>query len=279
LGSGFTMTSVTDGNIDLVAGLVAQNFTGTGIELMMTKGIIRRNLNPPNGSVLTVLDFNSAEAFAPVQSNLTINNLGADASFISNSFVTANGTTGTLYAETIPAGGAGRQFWGIPVAQRVSGDLHMLFVNALAGTAASATSRGLITMFSDPADRTITLGPAIGPVAVSIASTSPYPRPRAVYTLQPEMNKLLVFAGGQASFSFVMMATGAYMGASGTFDETLPDFSAVAGWSNTWAPVSGSELTWSFSGNGWSLPGGGAFWPFGDGATVINASRLGMITP
>jgi hypothetical protein len=75
------------------------------------------------------------------------------------------------------------------------------------------------------------------------------------------------------------MATGAYVGGSGTFDETLPDFSAVTGWSNTWAPVTGSQLSWTLLASGWSLSGGGAFWPFGDGASVANAGRFGTITP
>jgi hypothetical protein len=156
----------------------------------------------------------------------------------------------------------------------------MLSVTAVEGTGATLTGmRGIITMFADPADRTVTIGPALGAANVTIGATSPYPRPRAVHTLQPEYNKLLTFTGGQAQATFLIMATGAYVGGSGTFDETLPDFSAVTGWSNTWAPVTGSQLSWTLLASGWSLSGGGAFWPFGDGASVANAGRFGTITP
>jgi hypothetical protein len=182
-GGAFTLNGVTDGTVDLVAGLATQTFGGAGVSVSMSKGIIRRNLNPPAGAVLPVLDFNSAEAFAPVQNTVTINGLGNDFAFLNNTFITANGTAGLLYTETAPLGGTSRSFWGIPAAQRANGDLHMLSVTAVEGTGATLTGmRGIITMFADPADRTVTIGPALGAANVTIGATSPYPSARVQQT-------------------------------------------------------------------------------------------------
>jgi hypothetical protein len=89
-GTGFVVTGVQDGPVDLVAARVS----GTGSTAALDRLIIRRALNPAYNSALPVLDFNSSVAFAPAEARLTVGNLGSDDPFVSTSYV----TTGTIGA-------------------------------------------------------------------------------------------------------------------------------------------------------------------------------------
>jgi len=277
-GPAFTLTGVFDGSFDLVASRSSLVIGGQSPSTELTKLIIRRGLNPADNSTLPVLDFGSAEAIDPVQRNVTINNLGGDLSLISGFFITAGGGVATLYTEIGQSSGATRQYFGVPEANRTSGDVHFLTVGAYSGTTFT-NYRTVSNYFGQATDQTVTLGPQITPVTVSTVATSPYARLRAQYTIQPEYDDLLLFGGGQATGqTFTIFASKEYLGGSSQFDAGIPDFSGVNGWMNAWAPQPGAEITWTFSATGYSVPGG-LVTPQTDGVTAQGAVATGQITP
>ncbi|MGD8277667.1 MAG: hypothetical protein PVH00_06555 [Gemmatimonadota bacterium] len=278
----FTLQDVLDGPGDLVAGRVAIGLGGGTVTYTLNAGVIMRGINPPNGSTITV-DFAGAQSFTPEMHNLTIGNLGTDVGQITASFITAGGSTGALYTDAGGSAQAARQYAGVPASAMQSGDLHQLTVSAFDMNGTPSAFRWASKLFATAADETVTLGPALGNVTMTVAATTPYVRPRAQYTIQSEYNRYW-YAGwsqsaGAATRAAVLAVSAGYLGSTSSFDFVLPDFSAVAGWNNLWGFVTGSALGWQLFGSGWSAPGGYGGVPNLDGATSMAAFRIGSITP
>ena len=53
---------------------------------------------------------------------------------------------------------------------------------------------------------------------------------------------------------------------------TLPDFSALSGWLNAWAPGTGDQVTWTLSGSGTNLTSACQ-----EGGRLVSSSRTGTI--
>jgi hypothetical protein len=272
----FTLTDVQDGTFDLVASRSSLVIDGSNVSTQLIGLIFRRALNPADGSTLPVLDFGSTEAVSPVTSNLTVNNLGTDMSLVSVLYITANLGFASLYFESTQSASATRPFYGVPTASRVSGDLHFLTVSSFSASATNYRTASIY--FAEATDRTVTLGPQISGLTVSAVNSAPYARLRAQYTVQPEYDDLIIFAGGQQNNTFTILASKDYVGASATYDFAIPDFTGVSGWTNSWAPQLGVNTTWSFSATGYSVPGG-LITPFADGLLSQSAVTNGNITP
>jgi hypothetical protein len=272
----FTLTGVQDGTFDLVASRSSLVISGTDVSTQLLGLIFRRALNPADGSTLPVLDFGSSEAVSPVTSNLTVNNLGTDMALVNVFYITANLGFASLYFESTQSASATRPYYGVPNASRVSGDLHVLNVSSLSTSAADYRTASVY--FAEATDRTVTLGPQISGLTVSTVNSAPYARLRVQYTVQPEYDDLIIFAGGQQNNTFTIFASKDYVGASATYDFAIPDFTGVSGWLNSWAPQLGVSTTWSFSATGYSLPGG-LLTPFADGLLSQTAVTTGTITP
>jgi hypothetical protein len=282
-GSAFTLQNVIDAAADVLATRSSFTISGTGVTITFNKGIIRRNQNPAAGSTMPVLDFNAAEAFTPVQRNLTINNLNGQTGIIALSYLTANRTSGLLYAETGGASTAARTYLGVPAANQVNGDLHLLTIAATNLSTTPGAVRNITTMFKDAADKTVTLGPALGTHAVTAASTAPYVRLRATYTVQPEYDDYFVFGASQTaggiSRSLTVSVTGAYQGTSTAFDFTQPDYTTVAGWNVIWGMVTGAQIGWTFNANGITGTSSGVGIPNAEGVVAMGAGDNGTINP
>ncbi|HUF68231.1 MAG TPA: hypothetical protein VMM79_06215 [Longimicrobiales bacterium] len=272
----FTLTGVRDGTFDLVASRSSVVISGQNVSTQLIGLIFRRALNPADGSTLPVLDFGSTEAVSPVTSNLTVNNIGTDMALVNVFYITANLGFASLYFESNQSASATRPYYGVPNASRVSGDLHVL--NVLSLTTSATNYRSASIYFAEATDRTVTLGPQISGLTVSTVNSAPYARLRAQYTVQPEYDDLIIFAGGQQNSTFTIFASKAYVGASATYDFAIPDFTGVGGWVNSWAPQLGINTDWSFSATGYSMPGG-LLTPFADGLLSQNAVTTGSITP
>ncbi len=254
--------NVPDGDVDLIASRSTYAISGSEPTIDFNKGIIRRGLNPPDGSTLPVLDFESAEAFDPVEKTLTLNNLGSDGAFVSESFFTPSGATGLLYAEASQSTESTRTFKAVPDGVLQSGDLNLLTVTAFApGTTTPTTVRSAITFFAAAADQSLTLGPDVGTVTVTSAGSSPYTMPRVQYTLQPEYDRFFTWAASQTAgatgHTLTMSASSGYLDGASGLDLTMPDFSSI-GFDDSWALVPGVEVTWSFGASGWTTTGGTA---------------------
>ena len=276
----FQLTDVPDGALDLVAARSTTNTTT--FSTSVDKLIIRRGVNAGNNSTLPVLDFGSAEAFDPVQGNLTIGNIGTDLAIVLTSYFTAGGSGAagaTVGGSFIPGAGPFK-YYGVPASKQAAGDLHLALAIAFPGLTSTDQARVAALYFKDPTDRTVTLGAALGAQTISAAATAPYVRFRATGPIPAEYGKLLEleFSQGTAARTVSIAATEGYLAGAATYDITVPDFSGVAGWDNNWGPKTGSQTEWQVFTYGFTGIGLGSINPV-DGATFKGAFRSGTITP
>jgi hypothetical protein len=275
----FTMWSVQTAPFDLVALRYDATVTPYGFAppYLVDAGIIRRDQNPVPNSTMPVLDFASAEAFAPVVRNLTINNLAGEEARIGVRFRTANAGIGFLTIDEPFDGVPNRQYPGIPNAQ--PGDLHALTIGATdAPSWDFSVDRTITVCFKDAVDRTVTLPPHLGPVTVSVAATAPHLRLRFRYSLQPEYNRKVGFSYWQGSPTVNFTVSPGYLGTATAVDITLPDLTNLSGWNVGWYPSAVILTGWSAWAQGWT--GTGANPPgCGEGDVATAAEAWGSITP
>jgi hypothetical protein len=279
----FQLKDVPDGALDLIAGrqtttINPNDFTFT---IALDKLIIRRGVNAAANSTLPVLDFGSAEAFDPAQANLTLANLGTDIGYTITSYFTASGsgTTGAALS-TFPSPGAGPfKYYGVPSNKQAAGDLHLAIAFAIPSLTNTSQSRFAALYFKDPTDRTMTLGAAFPAPTITTAATAPYVRFRAQGTLPTEYNQFfsISYNQAQAGRNVAISASQNYLAGATTFDFTIPDFTAVAGWDNNWGPIAGQSTTWSVT--GYSFTGSFNTATPTEGSTFKGGSRNGTLTP
>lgn len=275
--TGFTLMGVLPGLVDLIATRSGINLSNPLAGPQVNRMIIRRGLNPANGSTLPVLDFNGAESFAPVTRALTLNGTqpGEQVS-ITGFFSTANQgyamlTNGLFSASPF-------SFAGVPTAQQVASDLHILNATATSTNGIVTSARGISAVFKDPVDRTLTLGPALSVPAFTTLATAPYLRTRVQIARQAEYDQTFVLSYTQVNRQVSVSMTGGYLGAN-PFDFAFPDFTGVAGWQNTWGPTASGTFNWVATFSGWTLGGGGFTQPIVDGTLVRLGFRTGVYTP
>jgi hypothetical protein len=264
--------------LDLLATRNLLNLT-TG-SLAVNKAIIRRNINPANNSSVGTLDFAGSEAFDPVNKQLTIAG-GAGASEILsafNFFYSSNGTFALLGIGFL--NGAVYDVPTVPLARTIAGDVNVLSASGtmFSGGDASAV-RSITAAYRDPANQTLTLGPQMNVPTISVVSTASYARLRAVVARQSEYDNswLAIFSQsiGATNRTTSLNVQPGYMGSANSFDVTIPDFTGVGGWQNTWAPQTGTQTNWNVSMTGWvNLTG-----LYTEGSIFRNAQRLGNVTP
>jgi uncharacterized membrane protein len=224
----FTMDSVPDGPLNLVATRVSLDSEDDGIT--PNRIILRRNVNYANNSAIPTLDFNGSEAFAPASANLTIANLGSDSAVVGTSFYSGAFGAGAF---SFSQGGATQRYAGVPADRLQGGELQTLFVQA-ASTTDTTTSRGIFQFIRGVSDRTVTIGPNLGAVSVSAASTTPYLRPRATFASQAQYGQGATVDFDQDDRTATVTVSAAYLnGAPTTWDISVPDLSA-AGFDPTW---------------------------------------------
>ena len=277
----FQLKDVPDGALDLIAGRSTTTISGTDVSIALDKLIIRRGVNAAANSTLPVLDFGSAEAFDPVQANLTIANLNSDVAWAVTSYYTANGSgvTGASLAGFSLPGSGPFKYYGVPSNKQVAGDLHVAIAFAIPSLTSADQSRFAALYFKDPTDRTLTLGAAFPAPTVTTPATTPYARFRAQGTLPTEYNQALVLSYTQetASRTVGITASQNYLAGASTYDFTIPDFTSAAGWDNNWGPKSGSSTMWSVT--GYAFTGSFNTATPTEGSTFKGATRSGTITP
>ena len=267
------VSGVEDGPVDLVA-LRRLSSTPTPLKL-----IIRPSINPAGSGPLTPLDFGGSEAFDPVTFTATVTNpLPGERFSPSAQFQTARGTS-LLLAAAAAEDGPDVAGFAVPGARTASGDVQSFLVAASATPTLPSASRAVLTMYRVPQDRSVTLGPPLGPVTASVVSTSPYVRVSAQYARQSE------YSGGTTLFLSQLVPGGSrsafvqLMGA-GEFDRAIPDFSAVAGWSPVFGIQPGTPVIWNLIAYTWTgAPLVGTFPTRADGVLFRQAGRAGMLSP
>jgi hypothetical protein len=79
--------------------------------------------------------------------------------------------------------------------------------------------------------------------------------------------------GGGTGNSITLSATAGYVGAAGTVDLSIPDFTGVAGWNGGWGLT--GQVFWQTSASGWE--GGSITQPMVDGAAIRTGIRSGTL--
>lgn len=270
----FNMSGVADGPLDLVATRLSTS--NPRIFGPPTAIIVRRGVNLASGAVMPLLDFSSAEAFAPSSNTVTIANL--DSAYVSVAFLTATKTYAGLFEDTIGAS-ATRAYFGVPAAQLVAGDLHDVLL-----VAGSNQSARFFESFSHTlTDQTLTLGSELASPTITLVDTSTNIRPRIQATVQPEYHSLfqvdyvqsgLVNAGNTVT----VLATAAYIGAGATaWDLTIPDLKKVDGFSATWGLQPGEATQWDAESIGGVTVDQLSATPY-DGLAIAYAARIGAVS-
>jgi hypothetical protein len=93
-----------------------------------------------------------------------------------------------------------------------------------------ATPRTVLLVFGAP--------PSVPTLEISVLA--PHPRPRFVIARTSDYLGPLDFLAQQSNRNLFVNWTPAYLGASGSVDYTLPDFSRTTGWENTWGLTAGA---------------------------------------
>lgn len=240
----FVIGAVPEGIQDFI-GYSANNMGGSD------RMVISRDLDIMSGGSLGTIDF--AAGFTPASATITLNGLiGSENGFAGMSYATSSaGSTcavAPLYSGIMPAGGA-TTFTGrsAPVAEKMSDEYHVVDLTYTVGGQAKALKES----FSTLADRTVDL-PADVPVPtlMDVGSTA-YLRLQADYVLDAEYDDLTSFSYTDGSNAVSLFATGDAMSTDASF--TMPDFSAVDGWMNTWAvPATATGVQYAVTATGLS---------------------------
>jgi hypothetical protein len=259
------LTNVLDGSHDLVG--YAGQLLGPGAT---DRVFLARGLNPANGGSLGTVDFAGAGSFAVTPGTITLNG-GAGGEIYSQGmfYLTGSCVTSVLYSIGTFAGSPFTAY-GIGTANQAATDLHRLTVTAIQGT---TDFRTVTEDFKNIGTRTMTLPGALGAVTASNAA-GPYKRPMLVTTFPAELSSSAVMTFSDqtvAGKGGSIIATAAWLGGLNV-SLTLPDFSALAGWSNAWAPATGDQVMWTLSGSGTNLTSACQ-----EGGRLVSATRTGTI--
>ena len=198
--------------------------------------IIRRDLDIADNSSLALLDFLSAEAFAPAAAVVTIRGGNAPLETYMSYRTGSACAWSTLGSNRILSSTS--PITGVPAARQRADDFHSLMVSENGETGFRQATESFHTL----ADRDITLPPAFQTVDVTWLNGS-YRRLQAVLTLPPEYNVGVTFTYFANSVS---TSRGWLGGAQATI--AIPDFSGVTGFRRP--PQTAGSVSWSLIANG-----------------------------
>jgi hypothetical protein len=230
----FSLGSAPDDARDLIAGGRAASSQSTLYQ--PARYIVRRGLNPANGSSLPVLDFASSEAAAPTTATYTLNGVGTDAWFANTDMRTANLTVTQLgYASGTGTGGAvAAPYQVLPASLRAGTDEYRF----LAFASGVDFDRGVNQNLLSFGNRSVTLGPLLSVPTITNAASSPNIRMRYQLASQTAYSAYTSAFFWQRSQTvqrdaYVFTTAGYLGGAPATWDVTMPDLSA-AGFQTVW---------------------------------------------
>ena len=242
---------------------------------VITRLILRRDIDVPDSTTLPVLDFASAEAFAPAVANVSLDGLGAESAASGTRLLTDRDEL-TVSLMIGPTTDVTRPYVALPESQLLAGDLQILAASVSAATTGSARSATLY--FRTPTDRTLTLGaPLVLPTFSTVAS-APALRLRAHFVPQSEYDRSAVVEYQQGTTTFVAISmTAAYAALTETgYDLVVPDLSGTAGFDPAWTLHTGETVLWSAVRIGGTLGLGRDAVP-SDGATRRGVSAAGAL--
>jgi hypothetical protein len=268
----FTLTNVPDRPTDLIA---FRGFGTLGDFGSYERVIVRRNLNPANGSTLPLLDFEGTEWTPSVSRNSFWDGFGTDPFSVSVSLITANGLAG-LYVLHAPSLTPTRSVRGLPATSREATDLYQV----LGSTTNPTAPRQLVTYARDLVPTgTRTFGPLLTTPPVSLVGTNPL-RLRVQAPWQTEYNAqagaFFAQQNGIISTSITLSGSANFFGGS-SYTLEIPDFTGAAGWLPGWMVQAGRLTQVQTTGIG--VVSGGTDVTPRDGLELRIGQRRGTITP
>ncbi|MDH5235834.1 MAG: hypothetical protein OEW77_12835, partial [Gemmatimonadota bacterium] len=242
---GFQIDGVSDGTHDLVG--FRSDFATTGTE----RALLRRDVVVSGNGTLGTVDFTGSESFAPTSATITVGGLLGGEFVTQSQFYQVGASCQAAILVPSANGGATFTAFGVPALQQRAGDYHRIQITAGSLTDVRIVGESFHTM----AARTITLGAALSAPVISNLG-GPYKRLSAAYTLPGDYQALTAFTytNGAGDKTVYIGASFGFLGGS-SVTLGLDDFSALAGWSNTWAPASASTGSWSTFGSGGNIAG------------------------
>lgn len=292
----YLLQNLPTGTLDLFAARGSTDLTG---QTTTNRMVLRRGLNPASGASNAVVDFNAAEAFAPLPSRWIVGNTNGEAFSISQYFHTAGGTSGPLHAiPQLEIAATSRNVFGVPVTQSVAGDLHQTILT-IGSLGQRGPTRQVITYARTLSDRLIDFGPALPTPSVTAVFSPTAGLLRAQGTVPIEyasgVSMDVKSTGALPRFATVH-STRAFLGAGTAYDIAMPDLTQVLGWDTNWNIRRGDATQWWVSGGGptldlfdaryifattrrrWNGANTGIVAPT-DGLTILMARASGTITP
>ena len=238
--------------------------------------ILRRTPDLPDSTLLSTLDFNSAEAFAPVLVRVALGGVGLENAILTSALHTPYGSDSFLAAAPEITAGQ-RTIFAIPTERLHDGDLQIATVSA---TAAEADAHRMASVyFRAPAEQTLTVGAPVTVPALSAVATTPQLRLRARFDAQPDYDRLTSIAFVQSQVIVTVAATSRYAAvARNGYDLVIPDLSSVSGFDPRWALTAREPAFWTATRIGGSLGLGLDAQPFA-GATVRVGARFATFNP
>jgi hypothetical protein len=244
----FALPSLIAGPQDILATRISR-VDGTNV---LTRVILRHTPELADSTTLPVIDFNSAEAFAPVVAHATINGLGPEGAQSRTRLRTALSQSQLSFLASSETASA-RTFYAIPAARLEQTDLQVLSVTA--NPTLTTGIRSAEVYFRAPVDQTLTLGAPATVPALSTIATTPSLRLRARFDTQQDYDRLTEITYQQGLSTIVtisMTAAYAALGNSG-YDLIVPDLSNAAGFDARWALRAGVPVSWSAARMGGTL--------------------------
>src|SRR5256712_2930200 len=180
--------------------LLATRTTRTDGSDAITRFILRRDIDVPDSTTLPVLDFASAEGFAPAVANVSLNGLAAEAAASGTRLLTNHDEIAVSLLIGLTTD-VTRPYVALPESQLLASDLQILSASVSAATTGSARSATLY--FRAPTDRTLTLGAPLIQPTFSTLATAPALRLRAPFVPQSEYDRSAVVVYQQGTTTFV----------------------------------------------------------------------------
>lgn len=241
----FTLAGVDSGPVDVLA----LRFTRTNAIVALSRIILRRGLDAPDGASLPVLDFHSPEAFAPATAQVTLDGIGSDIAFVATR-IQATRLESVLASSPGAVAGPVRSYLAVPEARLLPGDLQVLSASTNSGV---GSARSAAIYFRTPQDLTLSLGPDLLPPTFSMLAPDPTLRIRAQFVEQSAYDRMASITyqqngrtAGSATRLVTLLMTAAYRpSAVGGYDILIPDLSGVDGFNLEWALSGGSFLSWT----------------------------------
>jgi hypothetical protein len=270
-----TIPNVPNGTFDLVA------WRMNGVRGLNTpsdsRGVIIRDVNVPEGASAGVIDFGLAASEPSAYGDMDFTGANAgdvftgDMSYYTGSRESCTKALLYTFSNTTPRIPVG--VWGFPGAAQRSSDFYAVTAVATKGQSTRSVQQSFHTAGTVSF---LHFGAPVSMPVVNDVPGSPYRRLHVAGTTPVEYSSTMAFSYGSAAAdkSAAIQATVAWLGGN-TASLSFPDFTAVAGWDNSWVPATATNVLWSFGGTGASFSG----LPCVEGALLRTAFVSGEISP